>query len=262
MTTKDILNNYWRDLKKGENLLMTATVVIAVVLILLRLFGCVKDSIVNVGILIVLSVFLISNYILRLSIELLSGKVVKLDDDISNQKVNLDDFVGEWHKYNLTQTFAKANRSIKIINRIGYNSLKSNFSLLLDALNKGCDIKVIIGDANVAKNQSIWSWSDKTRDDYQRDHEMAIALYKELDKEKKTGKLEVKTIPVAFSYSAVIIDSENLDSDYMVAPYSYPSKSDYGWQITSNEKASQNFTSFIEKDFDLAWNKATILEFE
>ena len=256
MTTKELFNQYWHGLKEGKNILISATVLIAISLVLLRIFKIVDDSTVNVGILIVLSVFLVSSYVLSVTTEALERKVDNLSDDLERHKVNLDDFIGDWHKYNLTNTFKKAKKSIKIVNRIGHNSLANNYQVLLEALNRDCEIMIIIGNEEVAKQQSLWTWTNKEEIEYLKEHARTIELLGLLKKEKITGEIKVRMIPVPYSYSLIIVDSQDADSHFMVAPYSFPTRTDYGWQITSNELTSKNLASFIEKDFELAWGKS------
>jgi hypothetical protein len=246
----ELIKRFFQDLKKGQNIPLLVTIIVSIALIVMRMFNLVTDIYINVAILGSLLIFLSYTY----AIKVISSD---LNDKITG--VNLDNHINSWNKYNLTETLKKSKKSVQIFNRVGYNAMKLNFGEIKNALDRNCNVQIIIGDLNVAKSQANWTDGTKTEDDYKRDHERCLELFVRLKKEKSSGKLEVRTIPVSFSYSAVIVDQESNNAEYTIAPYSFPTISDYGWQITSNKKESQNLSKYLTKDFNLAWEKGTLV---
>jgi hypothetical protein len=246
-----LIKRFFKDLKKGQNIPLLLTIIVNIALIIMRMFHLVTDIDINVAILGTLIVFLSYTY----AIKVISSD---LNDKITGY--NLDYHINSWNKYNLEGTIKNSKKSIQILNRVGFNAMNSNFGEIKNALNRNCDVQIIIGDLNVAKIQANWTDGTKTEDDYKRDHERCLELFVRLKNEKSSGKIEIKTIPVSFSYSAIIIDQASDNAEYTIAPYSFPTISDYGWQITSNKKESQNLSKYLAKDFTLAWSKGTLVD--
>ena len=74
------------------------------------------------------------------------------------------------------------------------------------------------------------------------------------------SNLELRAVSVPLAYSGFIIDSRENNSKYVIAPYSYPTSRDYGWQIVMNNRTNSNLSRYIEKDFLLAWEASTPID--
>ena len=244
-----LFKRFFQDLKKGQNLSLLLIFFLSILIIILNTFNFISDVYVNIAILSSLLIFLTYTY---------GIKTIATDINEKITGVNLDNHVNDWNRYNLTEILTKSKKTIQIFNRVGYSVINSNFGELKNALDRNCKVQIIIGDEYVAINQSNWTGGTKKAEDYKRDYERCIELLKRLSNEKISGSIEVKTIPVPFPYSAVIIDQESNNAEYSIAPYSYPTFSHYGWQITSNKKESQNFATYVSKDFELAWKHGVL----
>lgn len=242
---KHVFYGLLSDVKQGKNIDLAVLLITSIVLAILDIVGIAKIEWVILGIFSILGYLLIFQYY-----------------ETKLPKSNLDSSICDWHNYNLNKILDDSISDVVIINRVGYNTISSEYRRLLSKVNNGAKVKILLGNREVAASQSMWSSIKKSSDRYIQEWEDAIDLIKKLKNESVSGSVELRVIPVPFAYSAIIVNLDSHNPSYVIAPYSYPTYRDYGWQIITDKTTANNFSNYIEQDFSLAWKISEIIELD
>ena len=248
------------DIRNRENIDLYLSVLIGFIVVILDIFGFVRTDVTIAAVLAVLTLITIGMANDRKTTQLLHLSTTKLSSQVEDliSSFHVDNFFEHGIYYSLGDRFDKAESEIWLLGRIGYNTINNNYSALEQSLNRGCQIRMIICSEDVVGSQAKWSRTGKTREDYRREWKQSIMMATQLldSCRNKQGMLEVRVIPVLYSYSGTYIDPRSEDGLFSFTPYSFPSRRDYGWEFKANYATAPKICGYLKADFEKLWEKA------
>lgn len=214
------LTEVWRDIKKGENLDLYLTILVALTLVLLNTIGITIQSLFLPLILTVLALLAIGTLGNRHRIEMIFKKMSEDTNKLFHQKLP------EKLENEISKNILRSSNLIMIGVSLE-NSIYRYYQDFESKLKKGDSIKIIlVNPDNPACSMAATRQIRPINEDTQRIRILhAIDALKKL-KESTSGDLEIRVIDDPLSYGGIVIDPETSHGLIFIWYYRYKTSQD------------------------------------
>ena len=256
-----------QDIKKGNNLDLYATIVIAIIISVSSYLEGISIKVINATTLAILALIAGSLLTSRRTLSDVNLSTNNLNDEI--KKLNSDEFSSNPCKVLLNKEYPDLSNSFELSKDISIlaSSLQSTaikyYASFEEALQKGTNIRVLVVDPSedVLKMMCLRTYMLKDTAELKSNVNGHIELMRKLQRiENNNGKLTIKTIPLVVPYGLMILNRHNLSSQiyvklmpYRVPPGQYPS-------FELNNIENHELFTFFNNQFEKMWEDSSPLE--
>ncbi|MCL4300180.1 MAG: hypothetical protein KJ077_30890 [Anaerolineae bacterium] len=245
------LKRIWEDIRRGENIDLYATVIIAFSLVILGLVGITPAGLVASLTLTVLGLLAVSNLVNRYRLEELSQKLSQ-----STNSFFLQEFPSDF-KENLV-----TGKDIWLISVALSGILKGNYQIIEEKLRKGHTIRILVVHPEGAPVEMAAS---RYYADVRRNAETtALQIKNNLQlfcslRNVAPKRIEIRTIQNPLTFGAVCVNPDTASGVLYLEHFPYRTVSDALPRFTL--RASDGYWyDFFNKEVHALWNSATVWE--
>jgi hypothetical protein len=239
-----LLKNVWQDIKQGENIDLYLTVLLALTLTVLNLFG-VAQALAMPVLMAVVALLAISLLVNRRRVEIVIEKLSQSYDDILLEKI--------------PSTFERDMRDAKQVWLIGVvlaRTVETHYALIQEKLTKGDSVKVLIVNPHGAANEMVGNRTFRNMSAEESTKRILLSLANLCALKKVAPQhLEIRVIDYPLSLGFLAFDLAAQNGVIYAEHYSYKMGEDLPIMVFRPD--NRRWYGFFREQISVLWDNGT-----